>query len=374
MAAFHRLHSRVDPYSCHGPEHGLLPQRRTSQSPGDRPERGNHARNCVSAVRPDTPNFSQCYCSNNTSNNFGFSNIGADTNTNQVNIANTYTPFGTITKTYGPHTFKAGASLRKNEFNSYNPATSPEGQFVFGGSITNHGNSGNPNTQIADFLLGKITTTSYEQAQPPTGRRNYNLGVFFQDDWKVTPKLTLNLGIRYEYESPMTVATNIYSRIDPAAGVLLAAGLNGVSRSLNINTPKGDVSPRIGLAYSVDDKTVVRAAFGTFYGTIFQNLGGQLAYPGFDNNITTNNLGTGVAQPFSLSQGLPLAPPPNLKNPFAALVGSSATNPYTVGIVIQRPEPHAASAAVESWIPASVAPLAYAGGQLHREPCTPPLL
>jgi hypothetical protein len=269
---------------------------------------------------------------NNTSSNFGFSNIGADTNTNQVNITNTYTPFGTITKTYGPHTFKAGASLRKNEFNSYNPATSPEGQFVFGGSITNHGNAGNPNTQIADFLLGKITTTSYEQAQPPTGRRNYNLGVFFQDDWKVTPKLTLNLGLRYEYESPMTIATNIYSRINPATGVLLAAGLNGVSRSLNISTPKGNVSPRIGLAYSFNDKTVIRAAFGTFYGTIFQNLGGQLAYPGFDNNVTTNNLGTGVAQPFSLSQGLPLAPPPNLKNPFAALVGSSATNPYSVGI------------------------------------------
>jgi outer membrane receptor protein involved in Fe transport len=269
---------------------------------------------------------------NNTSNNFGFSNIGADTNTNQVNITNTYTPFGTITKTYGPHTFKVGASLRKNEFNSFNPATSPEGLLQFDGSITNQGATGNPNTQIADLLLGKIKQTQYEQPQPPTGRRNYNLGIFAQDDWKITPKLTLNLGVRYEYESPLTIATNIYSRIDPATGTLLAAGLNGVSHSLNINTPKGNFSPRIGLAYSVDNKTVVRAAFGTFYGTIFQNLGGQLAYPGFDNTITTNNLGTGVAQPFSLSQGFPLAPPPDLKNPFAALVGSSASNPYSVAI------------------------------------------
>ena len=153
-----------------------------------------------------------------TSNNFGFSNIGADTNTNQVNITNTYTPFGTITKTFGPHTFKVGASLRKNQFNSYNPATSPEGLLQFDGSITNHGAAGNPNTQIADLLLGKIKTAQYEQPQPPTGRRNYNLGIFFQDDWKVTPKLTLNLGVRYEYESPLTIATNIYSRIDPATG------------------------------------------------------------------------------------------------------------------------------------------------------------
>jgi Carboxypeptidase regulatory-like domain/TonB dependent receptor/TonB-dependent Receptor Plug Domain/IPT/TIG domain len=262
----------------------------------------------------------------------GFNNIGADTNTNQVNITNTYTPFGTVTKTYGPHTFKVGASLRKNQFNSYNPATSPEGLLQFDGSITNQGAAGNPNTGIADFLLGKIKTSQYEQPQPPTGRRNSNFGVFVQDDWKVSPKLTLNLGIRYEYESALTIATNIYSRIDPNTGNLLAADLNGVSRSLNVTTPKADVSPRIGLAYSINDKTVVRAAFGTFYGTIFQNLGGQLAYPGFDNTISYNNLGTAIAQPFSLSQGLPLAPPPNLQNPFQALVGSSASNPYSVAV------------------------------------------
>jgi len=267
----------------------------------------------------------------NASNSFGFSNIGADTNTDQINITNTYSPFGTITKTVGPHTFKLGASLRKNEFNSFNPATSPEGLFQFDGSITNHGASGNPNTEIADLLTGQIKTSQYEQPQPPTGRRNYNFGIFLQDDWRITPKLTLNLGVRYEYESALTIATNIYSRIDPATGLLLAAGLNGVSRTLNITTPKADLSPRIGLAYSLDNKTVLRAAFGTFYGTIFQNLGGQLAYPGFDNTINYNNLGTAVAQPFTLSQGMPLAPPPNLQNPGAALLNSSASNPYSVG-------------------------------------------
>jgi hypothetical protein len=259
----------------------------------------------------------------------GFSNIGADTNTNQVNITNTFTPFGTVTKTFGPHTFKFGGSLRKNEFNSYNPATSPEGTIAFDGSITNHGASGNATTGLADFLLGKIKTASYEQPQPPTGRRNYNVGIFLQDDWKVSEKLTLNLGIRYEFESPLTIASNIYSRIDPATGTLLAAGLNGVSRSLNINTPKADVSPRFGVAYSIDNKTVVRAAFGTFYGTIFQNLGGQLAYPGFDNTISYNNLGTSVAQPFSLSQGVPLAAPADLKNPFAAVAAATVNNPYS---------------------------------------------
>jgi Carboxypeptidase regulatory-like domain/TonB-dependent Receptor Plug Domain len=266
----------------------------------------------------------------------GFSNIGSDATTDQVNTTNTFVPFGTITKTFGPHTFKFGGSIRKNQFNSFNPKSAPEGSLTFDGSITNHGSTGNANTGIADFLLGTIKTANYEQPQPPTGRRNYNWGIFAQDDWQAIPRLTLNLGIRYEYEAPIVIASNIYSRIDPANGQLLAAGINSVSRSLNLSTPKADVSPRIGIAFSIDSKTVVRAAFGTFYGTIFQNLGSGPAYPGFDNTISYNNLGTAIAQPFSLSQGLPLAAPANLQNPFAALTGSSASSPYSVAALFSN--------------------------------------
>ncbi len=261
----------------------------------------------------------------------GFSNIGADTNTTQRNITDTFTPSGTLTKAAGPHTFRVGASLRKNQFNTYNPATSPQGVFAFDGSITNHGAPGNANTGLADFLLGKIKTASYEQPQPETGRRNQNVAVFVQDDWRATRQLTLNLGLRYEYESPLTIANNIYSRIDPSSGALLVAGTNS-TRSLGISTPHADLSPRLGFSYAPDSKTVFRGAFGTFYGTIFQNLGGQSAFPGFDNTVTYNNLGTAVAQPFSLSQGIPLAPSPDLANPAAALAASSAANPYTVAI------------------------------------------
>jgi hypothetical protein len=272
----------------------------------------------------------------------GFSNIGSDTNTNQVNITNTYTPYGSMTKTFGPHTFKFGASFRKNQFNSYNPASSPEGTLSFDGSITNQGTSGNATSGVADFLIGQVKTGSYEQPMPPTGRRNYNFGVFLQDDWKITPKLTINAGLRYEYESPLTIAHNIFSRFDPTTGVMLVAGQNGVSSSLNAPTPKGDFSPRIGLAYSWDQKTVIRAAFGTFYGTIFQNLGGQIAFPGYDNNISYNNLGTGIAQPFALSQGFPLQPLANGGNPALAplYVNATPSNPYSIsGVAFNKMNP-----------------------------------
>jgi hypothetical protein len=275
----------------------------------------------------------------------GFNNIGADTNTNQTNITNTYTPFGTITKTLGKHTFKVGASLRKNEFNSYNPAASPEGTIGFSGTLTEHGGTATADSGIADFLLGEINSDSYEQPMPETGRRNYNLGIFVQDDFRVTPKLTLNLGIRYEYESPLTIATNVYSRFDPYTGIFLQAGVNA-SRSLNVTAPKADFSPRIGFAYSIDSKTVVRAAFGTFYGTIFQNLGGQLAYPGYDNTFSSTNLGTGVPQVNSLSQGFTLQPPPNLKNPGASIVGTAAS-PYSItGVSFNQLNP---MALVQQW-------------------------
>ena len=269
----------------------------------------------------------------------GFSNIGSDTNTDQVNITNTFTPFGSITKTIGSHTFKLGASLRRNEFNSFNPSGNPEGTLSFGGTITNHGTTGNANTGLADFLLGKITTGNYQLPMPETGRRNFNVGVFVQDDWKATPRLTLNAGLRYEYESPMVVANNIYTRFDPNTGQLLAAGINA-SSSLNIVTPKADLSPRVGLAFSVNDKTVIRAAFGTFYGVLFQNLGGQVAFPGYDVVDTYFQPGTAIAQPFSLTQGFPLTATRDLKNPFAVLTGISASSPLTIsGVSFDKQNP-----------------------------------
>ena len=98
------------------------------RNPPGRAQCIGHARNRVPALKPDPADFRQHYRSRQQSNSFGFSNIGPDTNTNQVNITNTYRPFGSVTKTFGPHTLKFGASLRKNQFNSYNPATSPEGR------------------------------------------------------------------------------------------------------------------------------------------------------------------------------------------------------------------------------------------------------
>lgn len=258
----------------------------------------------------------------------GYSDMGAKKNSTQVNVTNTYSPFGSVTKVWGRHTIKVGAEFRNNEFNYVIPSGYPNGQLEFTGEMTNKKHSsGSAVNSLADFLLGEIKKGQYTIPQPEAGLRNYALGIYGQDDFRVSPKLTLNLGVRYEYESPITVSNNYYSRFDPDTGKLLAAGLNA-SRTLNLSTPRLDFAPRIGFAYSPIQGTVIRGAFGNFYGPVFANLGGT-ASPGFSVETSFGSKGKGKPQAFSLSQGIPLVGVRDLTNPFAILDDASPSHPVS---------------------------------------------
>ncbi len=258
----------------------------------------------------------------------GFQSVGTGGGAYSRTYSNGFNYYGSVTKLLGPHTIKVGASLRKNQLNIFNPGVLPGGAYNFTGEITDPRLVGGTATNgLADFLLGAVKTSSYGLAQPPDGRRNYNIGIYGQDDYRISPKLLLNAGLRYEYESPMTISNNQYSRIDPGTGTLLVAGQNA-SNALNITTPKLDFAPRVGLIFSPNDKTVVRAGFGTYYGGIFSNLGGQVGFPGYEVVQSFNNLGTGVAQPFTLSQGQPLIGVAHLTDPAAVVAAGTVSSPY----------------------------------------------
>ncbi|MBN9614086.1 MAG: hypothetical protein BGO25_00215 [Acidobacteriales bacterium 59-55] len=260
-----------------------------------------------------------------------FSAFGASNGSTSRTYSNTFTPYGSVTKVFGRHTLKAGALLRKDQVNVFNTGSAFQGSYSFTGAITDvTGSGGKATNALADFLLGEVKTANYAIPQPLLGRRNFNVGVYAQDDVRLTPKLTANLGVRYDYEAPMYIATDRYSRFDNRTGVLLVANKNA-SRTLNIDGAKLNFSPRVGLVYAVTNQTVIRAGFGTFYGQIMSNLGGQVSFPGYDVPVSFNNLGTGVAQPFTLTQGMPLTGVQDLDNPQAALVGASASNPFSAG-------------------------------------------
>ena len=101
-----------------------------------------------------------------------------------------------------------------------------------------------------------------DRAQPETGRRNWNLGVFFQDDWKISSRLTLNLGLRYEDHTPWYEVHDREVNFDPNTGNLELPGQNGNSRALYNNySGIGNYQPRVGIAYSPFEKTVIRAGY-----------------------------------------------------------------------------------------------------------------
>lgn len=276
-------------------------------------------------------------------NRFGYSTsstaasrIGINGNTLRRQNTNTFQVGDSLSIIRGSHTIKTGIQYRRNSLDILNGGGQFSANYTINGDnlaspITQIAAQNTPTTQFAAFLLGRVDQAIYQIPQPLTGRRNYNLGIFVQDDWKVTQKLTLNLGVRYDYESPLTINNDIYSRIDVNTGRLLVAGVNA-SRSLNLEADKNNFGPRIGFAYSLDENTVIRGAYGLFFSQVFSNLGGAGAlYPGFTQTQQFVRLGAGRSQTFSLSQGIPLIISTGTVDPFAAERTASPTNPLQTG-------------------------------------------
>ena len=119
-------------------------------------------------------------------------------------------------------------------------------------------------SDIADLVLGLPLDTwmGLQLTNPHT--QNWNMSFYGQDTYRITPRLTLNYGLRYEYQNPWTEANNNMANFDLASGNIVLAGRNGVSSGI-IKSRKNDFSPRFGLAYIIDPKTVVRAGGAIFY-------------------------------------------------------------------------------------------------------------
>jgi len=178
---------------------------------------------------------------------------------------------------------------------------------------------------MASFLTG---FTSWGEYEVPIwdSTQSYQLAGYFQDNWKATPKLTLNLGIRYDLETPRTERHNRMSYVDPtAANPLQAPGfsdLKGVlafvnnSNRHNYGYDRNNWGPRIGFAYRLANKTVMRGGYGIFYQITTRGAAGSGAYgfQGFDRYTEMESTyqwdgatpGARMSNPFP---GGPLLPP-----------------------------------------------------------------
>jgi hypothetical protein len=192
-----------------------------------------------------------------------------------------YQYLGALTRIHGGHTIKAGAEFRKLHLNYFQPNT-PNGGFTFTRGVTSQNPTVSSSTQgdgLASALLGWGSSGQVSIDYPTAQSAGY-FGTYVNDDWRITRKLTLNLGLRYDFDIPRTDRFNRINWLDldapaPIANVpaikAVFPNLKGLMRFADDKkrTPyDGDwnnVQPRIGFAYALTNKTSIRAAYGLFY-------------------------------------------------------------------------------------------------------------
>ncbi len=245
-----------------------------------------------------------------------------------------------LTLVRGSHTFKVGGEIRWSQFNISQEAA-PRGQFSFTGQFTQGAvdDSGSP---LADMLLG-LPLSARISTVVGLYNRQHVPSAFFQDDWKVTHRLTLNLGLRYDYFSPTVEANNRQSNFDYATSTLITAGVGGASRSL-VEGDKANFAPRLGFAWTptASGNTVIRGAYGIFFGgqEIRTAAPLQLAYnlPFF---YEPNFISDGVTPLITVSQGFPSLDPSLAVNPGVTSVDQRLHTPYyqSWNLAVQRQLP-----------------------------------
>ncbi|HUD98033.1 MAG TPA: TonB-dependent receptor [Bryobacteraceae bacterium] len=239
-----------------------------------------------------------------------------------------------VTKIRGNHSFKFGVDLRYAE-NLRVPSDSHRaGELYFNGNntgdVTSVGASPIDGMGLATFLLGDTSSFDrYVSSSTNAQERQKRFFYYGQDQWRVTPKLTASLGVRWEMVFPETVnAPGNGATLDLQNGLMYVFGVGGVSTHGIQNMNWHEFAPRVGLAYQVDKKTVVRAGYGWSYnlGTFGSTFGHNVTQnPPVLDYQQINNLSTQpFASVFSLSQGP--------SSPAAITVGSNGTFPLPNGI------------------------------------------
>jgi hypothetical protein len=268
----------------------------------------------------------------------------------------TYTLSETISWNHGKHNWRFGGDYRRI-LQSFHSARNAEGSFVFTGFATSSYDATgaaikDTGYDFADFLLGSPQQTSLQFGATSYNFRANAYDFFAQDDWRIRPSLSLNLGMRYEYNGPYTEADGRIANLDVAPGftsaVVVLPGqtgpFNGAFPASLVRPDRNNFAPRIGIAWKPMKQTVVRLGYGinynlAQYSTMIQNFAFQPPFAESATNATTVS-GLLGASPLTLTDGFPTATTNTVTNNFAV-------NPnYRLGYVqiwnvdLQKELPH----------------------------------
>ncbi len=230
------------------------------------------------------------------------------------------------TKTLGNHEVKFGADLRYAR-NLRVPSDSDRtGVNNFGNGPTSDGSTANTGLGFATFILGDVTSfnryTSASASETNAKEFQARDFAYVQDTWRVTPKLTANLGLRYEYYAPERVnGAGNGALLNLDTGYINVAGVGGNSLSMGVGAPKFPLNPRVGLAYQANEKTVIRGGYGRSF-----DLG---VFGSVFGHVVTQNIPVLANQSVSNTGG-PTSYAFNLSAPSAAATGFSTTSTQSV--------------------------------------------
>ena len=218
---------------------------------------------------------------------------------NQVNQS--FTLQDNLTLVKGGHSLRMGYEVVRTNENSLIPST-PGGTFYFGGTS----NPFTPDTgnDFAAFLLGAVSKATFNTTLATWLPRWWSDALYFQDDWVVNPRLTLNLGLRWSFETPFQTKYGQQSQFDPTVADPLT-GMPGaiVHRAGPLGrTDWKHFQPRVGMAYKINDKMVFRGGFGLTTVDLF-TAGLNQNFDEYTSNVTVQNAPGNPAPAFYLSQG-----------------------------------------------------------------------
>ena len=185
----------------------------------------------------------------------GFSPLGDEQNNPQDSVVDSYQLLNTTSYAPGDHLMRFGVERSWIRQDAFRDVLS-RGMINFLGAFTQ-----NP---LADLLLGLPTFTGGAIADNPQALRTGHTSLFVHDSWKLRRDLTLNLGLRYEYNTPAYDASDRAYVYDPASFSTVQAGANGIPRA-GYESDRNDFAPRIGLAWSPLRSMVLRAGYGIYY-------------------------------------------------------------------------------------------------------------
>ena len=167
----------------------------------------------------------------------------------------------------GSHTFKFGVEYLRRRYNLLQ-TTAAHGTYAVTGQYTqNLVSSAGTGVGAADTLLGAPSSGTINALGGMRGFRRPELYLYAQDDWKITSRLTMNYGLRYEifYGYPYTEVYDRQANFLPERGAAFVVNTTDLPERSGTTTDYNNIGPRLGLAYKVDDRTVIRAAYGIFY-------------------------------------------------------------------------------------------------------------